>query len=261
MKGYLGWLFALFAGALVAACSPPDPLAGLAKGEAGRVVRVIDGDALVLSTGLTVRLAAIEAPVRAWKDRPEAPYSEESARELERLAVGRDVELFYGGLTRDRYDRAIAQVRTTDGKGETLWLNREMVARGAARVRLYPDNETLAEALLTAEREARDTAAGLWALEVYRPLAAEAVADDTSGFVLIEGWLTPAPLGRAEVGEGRRAPACRFSLSTVTVEIETGAASACQTEPGQRVRVRGWLRGGEIRVASSSNLERLGPAQ
>ena len=38
------------------------PFDGLPKGEAGRVVRIIDGDALVLDTGLVVRLAGIEAP-------------------------------------------------------------------------------------------------------------------------------------------------------------------------------------------------------
>ena len=55
----------IFAAALiVAACgrAPADPLEGLAVGERGRVVRVIDGDALVLSTGQSVRLIGIEAP-------------------------------------------------------------------------------------------------------------------------------------------------------------------------------------------------------
>jgi len=38
------------------------PLAGTQPGEHGRVVRVIDGDALVLDTGQSVRLVGIEAP-------------------------------------------------------------------------------------------------------------------------------------------------------------------------------------------------------
>jgi endonuclease YncB( thermonuclease family) len=48
--------------AALAACSAPDPLAGTQPGEHGRVVRVIDGDALVLDTGQSVRLVGIEAP-------------------------------------------------------------------------------------------------------------------------------------------------------------------------------------------------------
>ena len=60
----------LFGALLVlAACSGPDPLAGTQPGEHGRVVRVIDGDALVLDTGQSVRLIGIEAPAGPYKDR------------------------------------------------------------------------------------------------------------------------------------------------------------------------------------------------
>lgn len=55
----------------------------------------------------------------------------ESTRVLEDLALGRRVQLFYPGITRDRYDRALAHVVTTDGKGPKLWLNIAMVVRGA----------------------------------------------------------------------------------------------------------------------------------
>jgi endonuclease YncB( thermonuclease family) len=57
--GRQGLLMAL---AALAACSAPDPLAGTQPREHGRVVRVIDGDALVLDTGQSVRLVGIEAP-------------------------------------------------------------------------------------------------------------------------------------------------------------------------------------------------------
>jgi len=57
-----GWQGLLMALAALAACSAPDPLAGTQPGEHGRVVRVIDGDALVLDTGQSVRLVGIEAP-------------------------------------------------------------------------------------------------------------------------------------------------------------------------------------------------------
>ncbi|MEL7481508.1 MAG: hypothetical protein AAGJ29_08095, partial [Pseudomonadota bacterium] len=54
-----------------------------AKGEVGRVVRVIDGDALVLDTGLVVRLAGIEAPSPERRGRRGQPYADTSARVLE----------------------------------------------------------------------------------------------------------------------------------------------------------------------------------
>lgn len=110
------------------------------------MVRVIDGDALVLDTRQSVRLIGIEAPARPYKDRVGAPYFEESRRMLEDMALGREVQLFYAGLTRDRYDRALAHVVTTDALGPDLWLNREMVARGGARMRVYPDTSVANEA-------------------------------------------------------------------------------------------------------------------
>ena len=68
----------------------------------------------MLDTGQSVRLASIEAPARPYKERAGEPFQEEARRMLEDMALGREVQLFYGGLTRDRHDRALAQIRTRD---------------------------------------------------------------------------------------------------------------------------------------------------
>jgi len=146
--------------AALAACSAPDPLADTQLGEHGRVVRVIDGDEMVLDTGQSVRLVGIEAPAGPYKDREGAPFLKESRRMLEDMALGREMQLFYAGLTRDRYDRALAHVMTTDALGPDLWLNREMVERGGARV--YPDMAGANDLLLAPEAEARAAGRGLW---------------------------------------------------------------------------------------------------
>ena len=72
--------------ALLAACAKPHPLDALEPGEHGRVVRIIDGDALVLDTGQSVRLASIEAPARPYKERAGEPFQEEARRMLEDMA-------------------------------------------------------------------------------------------------------------------------------------------------------------------------------
>ena len=60
----------LFAAVLIlAACNAKSPLPDMQPGETGRVVRVIDGDALVLDTGQSVRLVSIEAPALYPRDR------------------------------------------------------------------------------------------------------------------------------------------------------------------------------------------------
>ncbi len=244
----------LLAAIILAACGPGDPVSVLVPGERGRVVRVLDGDALVLDTGQSVRLVGIEAPVRARRDRLAQPYAEEAARMLEDMALGRVVRLHYAGLTRDRYDRALAHAITEDALGERLWLNLEMARRGGARVRTWPDTALAAEALVSAEAEARAAGRGLWALADYTIVdARDWQSGSPPGFVIIAGILGPA-----QRDEGPRAACTRPLLaSDVALDIEPAAAALCQLEPGARVQVRGWLRAGRMSLTHPENLEAL----
>ena len=258
------WLKSLLALVCLAGCGPPDPLSGLEPGEQARVVRVIDGDALVLQTGLTVRLAGITAPAPAWKERTAEPFAEEATVILERLALGREVQVFYGGLSRDRYGRAIAQARTVDGLGPTHWLNLEMLREGGARVRIYPDNERLADTFFEAEAAARAARRGLWADLSSHPRDASSLPDGERGFLILEGWIVPAApprqAGRAFAGDGYRPRpvACRLGFGQIVIEAAPTAVAACATPPGIRARVRGWVSDGVMRLDSAANLERLG---
>ena len=126
---------------LVTACGRSGPFSDMQQGERGRVVRIIDGDALVLDTGQSVRLVGLEAPAMNWREKDPEPYAEASSRMLDDLVMGRAVRLYYPGMTRDRYDRALAHVETADAKGPHYWLNAEMLRRGGARLRIYPDTD------------------------------------------------------------------------------------------------------------------------
>ncbi|RAN32771.1 hypothetical protein HY3_14075 [Hyphomonas pacifica] len=240
----------------LAACSKADPMQGLEPGERGRVVRVIDGDALVLDTGQSVRLIGIEAPARPYKEREGQPYHEESKRLLEDMVLGREVQLHYAGLTRDRYDRALAHVRTTDALGPTLWLNAEMVRRGGARVRVYPDTALANEPLLKLEKQARAAKEGLWHKRAYRVPSADRLPDDFTGFQLVEGHVTDM-MG----AEGIYA-LCElaFERSELRLTIGKGAAHLCQSAQGQNVRARGYVREMRMEISHPLDLEVLGEA-
>ncbi|MEM7768775.1 MAG: thermonuclease family protein [Pseudomonadota bacterium] len=247
----------------LAGCGAPDPLAELVPGERGRVVRVIDGDALVLDTGQSVRLVSVEAPALAWRDRAGQPFAAEAKRMLEDLVLGREVQLYYAGLSRDRYDRALAHVVTIDALGPEVWLNRDLVLRGAARVRVYPDTARGAEGLLGAERTARETGAGLWSLPEYQVTWAADMDRDVRGFVLVDGILGEARLPPPE-GEtdNRRPRACVRSLlgSALRVGVQGSAVGVCEMAAGTRVRVRGYLRNGEIEITHPLNVSLLAGA-
>lgn len=244
---------------LVTSCDASGPFSGMEKGERSRVVRVIDGDALALETGQSVRLVGIEAPPMNRRSREPAPYAEEASRALEDLSLGRDVRLHYPGLTRDRYDRALAHAETADSKGSHYWLNEELVRRGAARVRMYRDTSGAGEALLAAEAEARAAKAGLWALNAYQPVEAPRLAGDARGFMLVTGTLGDRTSARGERGERVDGTACLRALegAALTVRIMRTASQLCEMPAGRAVELRGWVSGGELELNHPLHLQAL----
>lgn len=216
-------------------------------GETGRVTKVIDGDGLILDTGQRVRLISIMAPVLSPREGSSDPFAGESARMLEDMALGRRVRLYYPGLTRDRYDRALAHVVTIDAAGAPLWLNREMIARGGARVRLYGSTATRGQDLLAAERTARVAERGLWALSAYEAKDASTISPDARGYTI----LTVVLGGSMElVSDDRFPPACRRQLqgTTLVLAVDEDARSACGIADGTAAEVRGWLSGETIEL-------------
>lgn len=238
----------------LAACAPSSPFPDMQPGETGRVVRVIDGDALVLDTGQSVRLVSIEAPAMYARESGPAPHAGESARMLEDLALGRRVRLFYPGITRDRYDRALAHVITVDGTGPKVWLNQVMLERGGAWVRLYPSTAKRGQDLLNTEAEAQAQGLGLWGLRHYRRVDAAGLAEDARGFRIVSAKLGD-PI-EIEPGE-RFAPACRRRLDTakLVLSVRRAAASSCGLASGQRVTLRGYVSNGTLDLSHPWHLE------
>lgn len=240
----------------LAACSAAkDPLDDLAVGEHGRVVRVLDGDALVLDTGQSVRLVGIEAPAAPYRDREGDPGYEDAKRLLEDMVLGREVELRYGGLTRDRYDRALAQVVTTDALGPRLWLNAEMVKKGGARVRVYPDTAAANAPLLGFEAAARADRRGLWGKGAWPILDAAQLPEGAGHFQIVEGTTGDMQ------SSGERFAVCDVALkgSALVLEIQKAAAELCQLPEGTPVRARGFLRDGRLEITHPLNVERTPP--
>jgi endonuclease YncB( thermonuclease family) len=206
----------------------------LSAGEQGRVSRITDGDALGLDTGLKVRLVEIEAPAPGYDGRADEPFAPEARTMLSAAALGRQARLWYGGLSRDSYERALAHVIASDETGADIWLNGYMVRQGAARVRTWPDNSRRARKLLALETEAREARRGLWALDHWRIRG----LDDLSGapnFAIVEG-----PLASAEQASGDGVA----HLETSGVRMDIGEKlgprdTALDLSAGARVRIRG----------------------
>lgn len=115
------------------------------------VVRVVDGDTLVLLNGRVVRLVGIDTPEY------DKYYYEEAAERLAELVEGRNVTLERDASNVDNYGRLLRYVYVND-----TFVNLAMVREGYARVLIiYPDDK-YAKELKEAMLDARSERLGIW---------------------------------------------------------------------------------------------------
>ncbi len=116
----------------------------------GTVVRIVDGDTLVLLVDqqqLKIRLADIDTPER------KQPFGTKAKQALSDLAFSEQVSV--AEIAKDRYGRIVGRVYVGD-----IDVNRDLVAQGFAWVfRRYSDDAELLEL----EAEAKQMGLGLWA--------------------------------------------------------------------------------------------------
>ena len=220
---------AAFAACSGAACSAQ---ADLAPGEHGRIARITDGDTLGLDTGLKIRLAEIEAPAPGYDGREDQPFAAEARASLAAAALGRSAKLFYGGLSRDSYGRAIAHVIASDETGADIWLNGYLARQGAARIRTYPDNSKRARKLLALEAEARAAKRGLWSFDHWRIRPCDDI-DAAPPFAILEGKLLALDEGEGEAAAHITPAGLRLS------SLKKLGPADIQLAPGAPLRLRG----------------------
>lgn len=222
------------------------------KGETGEVSRILDGDTLALNTGLVVRLASVESPRRANRSNEAEPFGEEAAEILKDLALGRRAEIYYPGMSEDRYERALGQVIVTSETGERIWLNEELVRQGAAWVRVYADTAKGSDPLWDAEAKARNGQTGLW--EASAPILQPSDIGEIDGaFVITHGQMTEAQLNE---------DTCVSSLIGTRIEVRHDPVSgACHPTESEKVEIRGWARNGVVYVGSPRNFRPIPSAE
>lgn len=145
----------------------PAPSIGLAPvgaTETASVVRVVDGDTIVIDRGRgkeRVRYIGIDTPESVKPGTPVEFMAREASAANEALVEGREVVLERDVSDVDRYDRLLRYIWLRDGDG-WVFVNLELVRRGFAQVATYPPDVRWTETFLAAQREARDAGAGLW---------------------------------------------------------------------------------------------------
>jgi endonuclease YncB( thermonuclease family) len=121
----------------------------------GKVVRVVDGDTIVVLNGqnkqIKIRLYGIDTPEK------KQAFGQKAKQFTARLVWKKQVDV--KSVTTDRYGRTIALVFFDNHKS----LNQELIANGFAWVyRQYCTSRRLCKRWLQAESEARKLRRGLW---------------------------------------------------------------------------------------------------
>lgn len=121
------------------------------------VIRVVDGDTVVLQAIGTVRLIGIDTPETVDPRKPVEYFGREASEYLRAMLAGRAVRLEYDQTRRDRYGRTLAYLYLADGR----FVNLEMVRQGYAHAYVkYPFR--LMDEFVAAEHEAREANRGMW---------------------------------------------------------------------------------------------------
>ena len=134
---------------------PSQPTA--TKGPWRTVLRVVDGDTIILNGRERVRLIGVDTPETVDPRRPVQFFGKEASAFTKRMVEGKRVRLEYDQTRKDRYGRTLAYVYLEGG----THLNAEIVKRGYGHAYTRFPFRYLEE-FRRYETEARKARRGLW---------------------------------------------------------------------------------------------------
>ncbi|MEK6690995.1 MAG: thermonuclease family protein [Nitrospirota bacterium] len=127
------------------------------KVEFRKVIRIIDGDTIVLDGGEKVRLIGVDTPETKDPRKPVEYFGWEATRFTKEMVEGKRVRLEYDWQRQDKYERTLAYIFLEDG----TFLNAEIIKQGYGfAYTKYPFKYL--EEFRQYEREARENSRGLW---------------------------------------------------------------------------------------------------
>jgi endonuclease YncB( thermonuclease family) len=211
------------------------------------VLRVIDGDTLLLDNGAEVRLIGALAPKADLAAGPQGSAPERAAIDtLNALIGGRSITLRDDGRSLDRYGRRLAHVHVETPEG-FIWLQERLIGEGYARAYALPGRADCLGPLLVAERAARADRRGLWGRGIFRIRSARDVPELlwlAGQFAIVEGRVV-------KVARTQRTAYINFgddwrgdftaSIATSAVDRAEQGAARLGALQGKDVRVRGWI--------------------
>jgi len=149
------------------------------------VIRVVDGDTLVLQSGNSVRLLGINAPEIAHHGRPAEQGGLLAKQYLQQRLAEHRVYLEYDVEKVDHYGRRLAYVFLDNG----LHVNAELLKNGMATLSIHPPNIKYSYELSIAQKHAESRVLGVWLQASHQPktIAAQATCQLKQGWTRFTG--------------------------------------------------------------------------
>ncbi len=123
------------------------------------VIRVVDGDTIVIKSNKKIRLLGVDTPELHHPNKEVECFAQEAKIFTELQVLNKPVKLTFEGQKKDRYGRILAWV--WHGKGFKKLLNAEIIKQGYGfSYRKYPTSRL--EEFNKFERKARKKQKGLW---------------------------------------------------------------------------------------------------
>jgi micrococcal nuclease len=279
-----GWGCAIIA-LLISTVSAQAEMApcALEPGPTRAVVAVIDGETLKLDDGAELRLIGAlspRAPDVAQSSGGDSKFWEPEVAAkaaLEKLVLGRSIELAYIGRRTDRYGRLLAHAFITLppppdqpwglSDPDRIWVQAHLLGLGHARTYTLPASTGCAAQMLAHEALARDAGSGLWSHAAYQVRDANKPRDLArwrSTFQIVEGTVVRVVQSRGAtlLTFGNDATGDFVVVLKSSERRDMPAAMAAVNElAGQRIRVRGWIErrtGPAIEIHHPSQIEVVG---
>lgn len=147
------------------------------------VVRVYDGDTIILEDKKQVRLLGVNTPEIDSRVRAGEPGGVAAKKWLQAQLEEKKVYLEFDQVKRDKYKRLLAHVFTPDGRH----LNLALLENGMATVSIIPPNGRYSGKLIEAQQHAERLKLGIWSMPEYQSRPITQIADHTKGWQRFTG--------------------------------------------------------------------------
>ncbi|HYH04578.1 MAG TPA: thermonuclease family protein [Bacillota bacterium] len=137
-----------------------------------QVIRVIDGDTLMVEPIGKVRYIGVNTPEIHHPTKGVEYYGKEAFAANRQLVEGKKIRLEYDVQQKDKYGRTLAYVYVGN-----VFINAQLLAEGFAQVMTIPPNVKHADYFLKLQREAQSAGKGLWGNKAKTASPATAITD------------------------------------------------------------------------------------